>query len=158
MTFNSVRHLIMLSLKDKLKTIKTANGYETNINDNAVREWEPAMIDMEAQTIAPVQSDYINIQDSMDQIDETTIGADEHILTVDLEFYASGVDAHVKMRKFAADLIEWVGNNRLLDGVVEDMELSGTDSCRLLQHQKKLIIYKTELDIVYVTNTNKAYH
>ena len=158
MTFNSVRHSIMQQLKELLKTMTKANGYETDIKANAVREWEPAAIDFQSQTIAPIDSDYINIQDTQDAVDETTIQQDEHILTVDIEFYGTGFNAHLKMRKFAADLITFVGNNRGAISGIQDMELSGTDSAQMFQNQKRIIVYKTELDIIYTTNTNEAYH
>jgi len=152
------RQQIMTKLVAQLATIKKVNGYELDFIPAQIRQWEPATLDPQGGIIAPVNSDFINLQDSSQSRTTGTIGADDYELIIDFEYYTTGTAVEVKMRKFAADLVTFVKKNRLLDGLIDDMMLSEMDSTEIFHDIKRILVYKREISIIYTTGLNNPYN
>ena len=145
----SVRQNIITALDTRLKTIKTSNGYNTNIGER-VYEWRA--IDIEKETL-----DCISYQDPSSELIapfEENDNADETYhykkLTVHIYMLTSGTTANAKLRLMIEDILTAIGTDTTFSNTAGKTTLEG-DTTEIEQDNKKyggtritiLIEYKT---------------
>ena len=144
---DSKRQQIITALDARLKTIKTVNGYETNLGDN-VFELRPAPLqDSELPGVV-----YYDTNETHDIAVQTHI----HTISINMDVITSGATTIATVRKMIADIIKAVGVDVTFGNLAEDSRILSDDI--KIEHESKLIggaLIKMEIE--YTTNTFNPY-
>lgn len=144
MTTNK-RQQIVTAIDTRLKTILTANGYETNIGATVVW-WAMSPID---QNLLP----QILVKDT-EKMDILGIGQHQHTLNIAVEIMLKPVytAAASTMRQVIADLYKCIGVDVTWGGLAEDTSLPMESGLRIEQHEYCLVGVGYNFDVEYITN------
>ena len=102
---------IVSAVLQKLGTIKTTSGFETNAGSN-VFEWR-------ANPLEEGEMPGIMLRDTFPE-EVLTVGAHEHLLLIELFVFTCGTDATTQARQVVADIVKVMGDDRSWGGLAED--------------------------------------
>jgi len=138
---DSIRQTIMAAFEDRLQTILTANGYQTNLGSN-VFEWRgTALEDSELPAV---------IYRDMADTTALTFGRQEHKLRVDLDIFTNST-ADV-MRKLIADIHTCMASpDTTLGGLAEDISPVSDETIQTEHEDKKYFGISLKVIIQFVT-------
>lgn len=116
---DSIYQDIIDEWKTLLQTIKTANGYETNLGNN-VFEWRPTALEEN-------ELPGLVFRDKPGKIAWLSIGKHRNEINVEVEVKVSGSTTPATLRKCIADLIKCVGTEAnkagaVLNNLAEDIQ------------------------------------
>jgi len=113
---DTLRQKIVDAIDARLKTIKTANGYQTNLGNN-VFEWRVTPLNSDTELPGAVYSD---TQDTID----LTIGLHLHTLKIVINMAAKGSASPSDMRKLIGDIHKMIGVDVTWGGLAEDTKIT----------------------------------
>lgn len=145
---DSKRQIILNAIDTALKTIKIANGYETDLGNN-IFEWREEPL-QESELPAAIWRD-------TDEPVEFTIGAHEHKLTVEIELYAVGPTSPTILRKLIADVVKLVGANLTWSGNAEDTKPQ-TEDIKTEKESRRIAGALVKFEVIYTTNRFDPYN
>jgi len=142
------RQQIVTAIDTRLKTILTANGYETSVGASVVW-WAMSPID---QDLLP----QILVKDTERILrnDELGIGQHQHILNIAVEIMLKPTytAAASTMRQVIADLYKCIGVDVTWGGLAEDTSLPVETGLRIEQHEYCLVGVGYNFDVEYITS------
>lgn len=148
MALTSVRQQIIDAVETRLKTIKTANGYETDIGLN-VNVWHTTDFQ---ETELPA----IDIRD-VSEVMEVRGGNHICTLTVEIEAKVSGSASGVTMRDILADIIKAVGTDSTFSNLVQETRPLQNDSFGFGKNDKLIASILMTFEMRYLVKAFKPY-
>lgn len=148
MALTSVRQQIVDAVETRLKTIKTANGYETDIGLN-VNVWHTTDFQ---ETELPA----IDIRD-VSEVMEVRGGNHICTLTVEIEAKVSGSASGVTMRDILADIIKAVGTDSTFSNLVQETRPLQNDSFGFGKNDKLIASILMTFEMRYLVKAFKPY-
>ena len=148
MALTSVRQSIVNAVETRLKTIKTANGYETDIGSN-INVWQ--VVDFQ-ETELPA----IDIRDTAESVE---VRGGNHVctLTVEIEAKVSGATSGVVMRDILADIIKAVGTDSTFSGLVQDSRPLQNESFGFGKRDKTIASILMTFEMRYLVKAFQPY-
>lgn len=140
---SSKRQQIVDAVETRLKTIKTANGYTTNLGDK-VFTWKPS----------PISSDNdlpcITIRDTANQRDSGTTAMWRWRLTLEIEIAcSSGTTTDDTLRKMLEDVYKAIGTDPLFGGLAALSTEANEDRMEIFKEEKTFGGATVEIVIPY---------
>jgi len=144
----SIRQQIIDAVETRLKTIKVANGYETDIGLN-VNVWH--VTDLQEPELPA-----IDIRDTSESIE---VRGGNHIctLTIEIEAKVSGASSGVSMRDILADIIKAVGTDPSFSGLVQETKPLQNDSFGFGKQDKTIASILMTFEMRYLVKAFKPY-
>lgn len=142
---DSIRQQIMDALVVRLRTILTADGYETNLGLN-ITEWRTTDVQVSELTSNPV-ADVRDVSESV----VISGGNEIHSLEVEITAYVLGSTMQTGTRDVIADIDAAIGTDPTFDGLVQKLPPVGNESVRTEQKDRKVGSVDINLTLDYVT-------
>ncbi|HLE18673.1 MAG TPA: hypothetical protein VI728_10365 [Syntrophales bacterium] len=145
---DSKRQQLIDAIDARFKTIKTTNGYETELGNN-VFAWRSSPIEA-------AELPCLLYRDTNETI-ELTIGAHIHTLTIETEIITSGGTAIKDIRKMLADIIKCIGADLTWGGIAEDTLPVAGEDIKIEQQENIITGAKLSFAAQYVTEPFNPY-
>ena len=146
----SKRQQIVDAIDARLKTITTANGYNTDAGNN-VFEWRSYPLDENSELPALVYRD-------TEEIESLAVGGYQlHTLTIEIEGYVVGANAARDLRALIADVIKAIGTDLTWGGLAEDTR-PVEESIEIDQEERKIAGAVIRIEIDYRTQAFDPYN
>ena len=139
----SRRQELVAAVLARFKGIRIADGYETNLGLN-VSEWR-------TDPMQEGEKDLLNLRDTVSPIlEEDTIGAHTHNLTVEVDLLSVNETPATQYRKMIADVIKAIGVDLTWGGLAEHTE-PGAEELVVEQASRKVIGGLVRFTVIYST-------
>lgn len=146
---DTIRQKLVDAIKARLQTIKTVNGYETNLG-NHVFEWRNAPLE-EHEMPGLVFRD-------LDEAIPLTGLVENHELEIEIELYtADGVATPATTRKAIADVSKCIGADATFGGLAQDT-VPAKEEAIMFEHKAKVLSgARLKLVVKYLTYRFDSY-
>lgn len=139
---DTIRQQIVTAFDTRMKTIKTANGYETNLG-NSVYEWLQAPL----QEDDPVSLNYRD----RSNVTVRAVGCHEHRLTMEVVLAITKAATPAQVRKMIADVIVCVGTDPQWSGLAEDTRPVSDEEIEIEHRGRKIAGVSLKFEIQHNT-------
>jgi len=137
-----IRQQLMDAVNTQLKTILTANGYNSQLGRN-VFEWREASL--EGDELPGI------VYRDREEAAAVTIGAHEHRLVLEVVVMLSGEEAPTLVRQMIADVITCIGTDRQWSTLAEDTAPFNDEEIEIEHGGKKYAGISLKFVITYQT-------
>ena len=138
------RQQLIDALDARLKIIKTANGYLTNLGNN-VFEWRVTNLNS-IEFPACIYRDVSNTKQ------DGAIGSFRWALNIEIQLVTDGETSAAEVRKLIADVYKAIGTDITWGGLAVTTEQPDSDEMDVEQHEKKQAGALIKLSIIYDAN------
>ncbi len=145
---DSVRQQVIDAIITRIKTITTANGYETDVG-NSVFEWHTTDF---AEADLPV----IDVRDTSESV-EVIGGHHANTLNVEVEVKTLGIAGDTEIRDIIADISKAIGTDTSLGSLVQNTRPVNNEILSAGQQDKKIYSVIVGLEVQYRTKAFSPY-
>lgn len=144
---DSLRQRIVDAFLTRLRTIRTMNGYQTEVGAS-VHEWRVTGFELD-------ELPALNLRDTED-VAALSVAEDVHALKIEVEAYVAGTTAPATLRQILADLIQAIGTDPTFGGLAQDTNVTA-EAIDVRQEEKRIAAVQVSFEVQFTTAHLNAY-